>query len=241
MGKDSGFSNLTADLWSTPSSRGQQPLVIVLAEDVPANPNKLTARRCTAALPFAGKYRLIDFALSNCVNSEIENIGVIAQYQPRSLYEHLAYGQPWDLDRPAEGLTLLCPYQARGGMRWYTGTANAIYQNRDFLLQCQTDEVLVLAGDEIYSTDFNVLIAQHRKARADLTVAVSAAGARVPGRHVNVQVGPGGRVRGLIARDGDAVGQVAAMGVLLFSTELLLCRLGKMRTTPTLRTTYCAT
>ena len=225
MGKESGFSNPTADLWSTMGSRGRQPLVVVLAEDVPANPSRLTSRRCAAALPFAGKYRLIDFPLSNCVNSEMESVGVIAQYQPRSLYEHLAYGQPWDLNRPGEGLTLLCPYQAGGEMRWYTGTANAIYQNQDFLRESQSEEVLILAGDEIYSTDFNVLVAQHRETRADLTVAVSAVGAHAPVRQVNVQVGPGGRVCGLRTRDGDATGQLAAMGVMLFSTRLLLRRL----------------
>ena len=223
MARESECSSRIVDLWNATGAPKQQPVAVVLADEVPVRPDKLTGRRCAAALPFAGKYRLIDFALSNCVNSEIESVGVIAQHQPRSLYEHLSFGRPWDLDRDRGGLTLLCPYQAREGMNWYTGTADAIYQNRDFL--DRADEVLLLDGRAVYSMDFCVLISQHRKTGAGLTIGVSTAGIGGTGRQVTLQVDLEGRVRGLGRGNAETAGQLVAMGVFLFSKDLLIRRL----------------
>ena len=148
------------------------PVALVICDDPFADLGMLTSERCKAALPFAGKYRLIDFALSSCVNSDIETVGVITQYKPRSLQSHVAYGRAWDLDRPTGGLSFLHPYQGRRTMNWYTGSADAIHQNQDYILRQKTDEVLILIGSQVYGMDFGPMIAQHRETQAHLTVAV---------------------------------------------------------------------
>ena len=151
----------------------RQPVALVICDDAFSELGKLISDRCKAALPFAGKYRLIDFSLSDCVNSGIETVGLITQYNPRTLYSHVAYGRPWDLDRQRGGLALLHPYQARTEMNWYTGSANAIFQNQDFVLRQKADQVLILMGSQVCCMDFVPLIAQHRKSQADLTIVVA--------------------------------------------------------------------
>jgi hypothetical protein len=125
MKSDIGFATRIVD---TGPSRGRS-VALILSDEPTAGLDRLTAHRCKAALPFGGKYRLIDFALSNCANSRVGAVGVITQYRPRSLHAHLDYGRPWDLDRCADGLTLLHPYQAHAGIGWYKGSADAVYQN----------------------------------------------------------------------------------------------------------------
>jgi glucose-1-phosphate adenylyltransferase len=188
---------------------------------------KLALQRSKAALPFAGEYRLIDFALSNCVHSGIETIGVVTQYQPRSLHTHLAYGRPWDLDKRQGGLTLLHPYQGHTGMRWYGGTADAIYQNQDFIHHHETDHVLILAGDQIYKLDFNALIARHCENKADLTIAAVAVNGQDASQHNTLVVDPDGWVQDLVPPQSASPGTLAVMGVMLFSTDVLSWRLGE--------------
>lgn len=132
----------------------------------------LSEKRAKPAVPFGGKYRIIDFTLSNCVNSGIYTVGVLTQYRPHSLNEHIGIGKPWNLDRNRGGVRLLPPYQERGGQRWYGGTADAIYQNWSFVEDQGADAVLILSGDHIYKMDYARMIEFHRQQRADFTVAV---------------------------------------------------------------------
>ena len=132
----------------------------------------LSEARAKPAVPFAGKFRIIDFALSNCVNSGIFTVGVLTQYRPHSLNEHIGIGKPWDLDRSRGGVRLLQPYQRRKAQLWYGGTADAIYQNMDYLWEHRADTVVILAGDHIYKMDYMAMLNQHRSLGADLTIAV---------------------------------------------------------------------
>lgn len=208
------------------SASSGQPLALVLSDDPFADLGQLTTCRCKAALPFAGKYRLIDFALSNCVHSGVETVGVITQYRPRSLHAHLDYGRPWDLDRRQGGLTLLHPYQARTGMGWYAGSADAVYQNLDYVFHNRADEVFVLTGYGVYCMDLNAMVARHREAKADLTVAVVAVD-KGRERYATVVVDDEGHVRRLIPPGDGEPGPLAVMGVLLFSTDALSWRLSE--------------
>lgn len=132
----------------------------------------LSQKRAKPAVPFAGKYRIIDFTLSNCVNSGIHYIGIATQYRPRSLHDHIRAGRPWDLERVMGGVTLLQPYLGRSDSDWYQGTADAIHQNYDFIRRPGPEHVLILAGDHIYKMDYGILINFHREHEADCTVAV---------------------------------------------------------------------
>ena len=132
----------------------------------------LTDRTAKPAVPFGGKYRIIDFTLTNCINSGIDTVGVLTQYQPLVLNEYIGNGQPWDLDRTFGGVTILPPYQAKKGADWYRGTANAIYQNMRFIDRYDPDYVVVLSGDHIYKMNYNEMLAFHKAHRADCTIGV---------------------------------------------------------------------
>ena len=132
----------------------------------------LTQKLAKPAVPFGGKYRIIDFPLSNCVNSGIDTVGVLTQYQPLVLNEYLGNGQPWDLDRLNGGVFVLPPYQKSSGSDWYTGTANAICQNILFIERYDPEYVLILSGDHIYKMDYTRMLAHHKKMNADCTIAV---------------------------------------------------------------------
>jgi len=133
----------------------------------------LSENRSKAALPFAGKFRLVDFTLSNCVNSGIENVGVITQYMPYSLKEHLGIGRPWDLDRRNGGITILQPYKGKRGEDWYLGNAQAVYRNLSYIINKAPAEILILPGNLVYKMDYQTLLEEHRNNNADLTVAAS--------------------------------------------------------------------
>lgn len=132
----------------------------------------LTTKVAKPAVSFGAKYRIIDFTLSNCVNSNIDTVGVLTQYQPLVLNEYIGNGQPWDLDRTFGGVHILPPYQAKYGSEWYKGTANAIYQNLGFIENYDPDHVLILSGDHIYKMDYNLMLNEHIKTNADCTIAV---------------------------------------------------------------------
>jgi glucose-1-phosphate adenylyltransferase len=144
-------------------------LAIVLAGGAGSRLSVLTQKRAKPAVPFAGKYRIIDFVLSNCSNSGIFTVGVCTQYCPRSLYAHIQSGWPWDLDRVSGGITMLHPYLGRPECNWYQGTADAVYQNLDYVLRQQPDVVLILGGDHIYKMDYDVLVTFHLDHEADET------------------------------------------------------------------------
>ena len=127
----------------------------------------LTEKTAKPAVPFGGKYRIIDFPMSNCVNSGIDTVGVLTQYQPLVLNEYIGNGQPWDLDRTRGGVMVLPPYQGKKSSDWYKGTANAIYQNLNFIERYDADYVLVLSGDHIYKMNYSKMLAAHKATNAD--------------------------------------------------------------------------
>ncbi len=132
----------------------------------------LTEKTAKPAVPFGGKYRIIDFPLSNCINSGIDTVGVLTQYQPLVLNEYIGNGEPWDLDRVYGGVRVLPPYQGYKGADWYKGTANAIYQNLNFIDRYDPDYVIILSGDHIYKMDYNAMLEYHKQKGASCTIAV---------------------------------------------------------------------
>ena len=152
--------------------RKQECVAMLLAGGQGSRLYALTSRIAKPAVPYGGKYRIIDFPLSNCVNSGIETVGVLTQYQPLELNDYIGSGQPWDLDRMDAGVHVLPPYQRSRGADWYKGTANAIYQNLAFIERYAPEYVLVLSGDHIYKMDYSQMIEAHKKNEADCTIAV---------------------------------------------------------------------
>ncbi len=150
----------------------KETVAMLLAGGQGSRLHLLTERIAKPAVPFGGKYRIIDFPLSNCVNSGIDTVGVLTQYQPLALNEYIGNGQPWDLDRTYGGVTTLPPYQAQKRADWYKGTANAIYQNMRFIDKYDPDYVVILSGDHIYKMDYAEMLEAHKKNEADCTIAV---------------------------------------------------------------------
>src|SRR5512139_189354 len=145
---------------------------VILAGGEGSRLGTLTAKRTKPAVPFAGKYRIIDFTLSNCVNSGIFDVMIVAQYRPHSLIEHIGAGGPWDLNRDfTGGVRIYTPYKARGASDWYLGTADAVQQNFRFIKNTSPDFVLILSGDHIYEMNYDAMIAFHTDHDADLTMA----------------------------------------------------------------------
>lgn len=182
----------------------------------------LSERRAKPAVPFAGKYRIIDFTLSNCVNSGIYDIGVLTQYRPTSLNRHIGIGRPWDLDRTRGGVQLLQPAPGLAS-DWYQGTADAIYQNLVHLHRRRVEDVLILSGDHVYKMDYNALYAHHRANHARLTVAVTEVAEKDVGQFGIVETDARGRVTAFREKPRGLVGpQLASMGVYLFDREALV-------------------
>ena len=132
----------------------------------------LTNQVAKPAVSFGAKYKIIDFPLSNCVNSNIDTVGVLTQYQPLALNEYIGNAQPWDLDRTFGGVHILPPYQGKVTTNWYKGTANAIYQNINFIKMYNPEYVIILSGDHIYRMDYNQMLEYHKEKKADVTIAV---------------------------------------------------------------------
>lgn len=150
----------------------QEVVAMLLAGGQGSRLGVLTKKIAKPAVPFGGKYRIIDFPLSNCANSGIEAVGVLTQYQPLELNEYIGSGQPWDLDSMNGGVQVLSPYQQIAGADWYKGTANAIYQNINYIERYNPDYVVILSGDHIYKMDYSKMIAFHKDKNADCTIAV---------------------------------------------------------------------
>ena len=150
----------------------QEVVAMLLAGGQGSRLGVLTKKLAKPAVPFGGKYRIIDFPLSNCINSGIEAVGVLTQYQPLLLNEYIGNGQPWDLDGMHAGVTCLSPYQAIEGADWYSGTANAIYQNISYIDRYNPKYVVILSGDHIYKMDYSEMISHHKKNDAACTIAV---------------------------------------------------------------------
>ncbi|RRR73221.1 MAG: glucose-1-phosphate adenylyltransferase [Candidatus Viridilinea halotolerans] len=197
-------------------------LALILAGgDSPAL-SVLTAERTEAAVPFAGKYRIIDFTLSNCVNSGIYNVGVLTQYRPRSLFTHLGVGRPWDLDRAQGGLRVLHPSPTPDGGGWQRGTADAVRYNLDLIEDQPIDAVLLLAGDHIYKMDYTPLLAMHADHGADVTMAVHSVNPHESRRYGIVSVGGDGRVDRFDEKPRRTNSSMASMGIYVFRKQFLL-------------------
>lgn len=181
----------------------------------------LCSERAVSALPYGGKYRVIDFALSNCSHSEIEHVGVLAQHAPASLNDHIGAGRPWDLDRRTSGVVILQPYTTRSHAGWYRGTADAIAQNWDFIEDHRVDRVLILSGDHVYRMDYGSLFLAHEQRGASVTLAVTRVPADQTRRFGMVTTDRGGRVRTLEEKPERSSAPHASMGVYIFETEVL--------------------
>ncbi len=186
----------------------------------------LTQIRAKAAVPFGGQYRIIDFALSSCMRSGIERIGVISLYRPASLIDHVGIGEPWDMTGRGRRVKILPPYQGEGGSGLYRGTADAVWQNRGFFAPYQAEQVLVLSGDHICGLDFRPLFAQHQASGADLTMVVKRMDPALGrGRFGVAEVDDTGRVTGYQEKPEHPRSDLVSLTIYLFRKEVLLRRL----------------
>ncbi len=181
----------------------------------------LTQKLAKPAVPFGGKYRIIDFPLSNCVNSGIEAVGVLTQYQPLVLNEYIGSGQPWDLDSMNSGVRVLSPYQQVKGADWYSGTANAIYQNITYIDRYNPDYVVILSGDHIYKMDYSKMIAEHKAHGADCTIAVIDVPLAEASRFGIMNTNPDGSIYEFEEKPAKPKSTNASMGIYVFSWDKL--------------------
>ncbi len=181
----------------------------------------LTQTMAKPAVYFGGKYRIIDFPLSNCVNSGVDTVGVLTQYQPLELNEYLGNGQPWDLDRLYGGVHVLPPYQTAKGSNWYKGTANAIYQNINFIERYEPKYVLILSGDHIYKMNYEKMLARHKEKGADCTIAVLDVPKEEASRFGIMTCEEGGRIVKFSEKPKNPDSTLASMGIYIFSWEKL--------------------
>jgi len=206
----------------------QKTIAMLLAGGAGTRLTVLSEERAKPAVPFAGKFRIIDFTLSNCVNSGIYTVGVLTQYLPHSLNEHIGIGKPWDLDRSRGGVRLLHPYQGRKEKQWYGGTADAITQNLNFIDESRADTVLILSGDHIYKMDYRPMIDYHRAKGADLTIAVMPVPLEETHRFGIMQVDDNQRIVQFYEKPKDRdKGNLASMGIYIFNTRSLAQRLNE--------------
>lgn len=195
---------------------------IILAGGEGSRLGILTAKRTKPAVPFAGKYRIIDFALSNCVNSDIYDVMLIAQYRPHSLIEHIGAGGPWDLNRDfSGGVRIFTPYKARRTSDWFMGTADAVYQNLVFIRHNNPDHVFILSGDHIYAMDYDPMLTFHLDHDADLTMASIRVPIAEASRFGILQVTPEYRVQSFIEKPPEPESNLVNMGVYVFKMDVL--------------------
>lgn len=181
----------------------------------------LTKNIAKPAVPYGGKYRIIDFPLSNCVNSGIDTVGVLTQYQPLELNDYIGSGKPWDLDRMNGGVHILPPFQRSKGGDWYKGTANAIYQNIPFIERYNPDYVLVLSGDHIYKMDYSEMLSFHKKSGADCTIAVLEVPMEEASRFGIMNTREDGTVYEFEEKPKKPKSNLASMGIYVFNWEKL--------------------
>ncbi len=181
----------------------------------------LTEKNAKPAVPFGGKYRIIDFTLSNCVNSGIDTVGVLTQYQPYVLNEYIGSGQPWDLDKTYGGVKILPPYQRANGAYWYKGTANAIYQNMGFVERYDPDYVLILSGDHIYKMNYNRMLDFHKEHGADCTIAVIDVPLSEASRFGIMNTNDDGSIYEFEEKPANPKSTKASMGIYIFNTAML--------------------
>ena len=181
----------------------------------------LTEKVAKPAVSFGGKYRIIDFPLSNCINSGIDTVGVLTQYQPLRLNTHIGIGIPWDLDRNEGGVTVLPPYEKSTSSEWYTGTANAIFQNMDYMEQYNPDYVLILSGDHIYKMNYDKMLEYHKQNNADATIAVIEVPMKEASRFGIMNTDDEGRIVEFEEKPEHPKSNLASMGIYIFNWKQL--------------------
>ena len=197
-------------------------LAVVLAGGEGKRLSVLAHERAKPAVPFAGKYRIIDFTLSNCVNSGINSVAVIPQYNPRSLALHIGVGKPWDLDRVVGGVTMLYPFVGYDGlMHWYQGTAEAAYQNLGFIRSRRVDEVLILSGDHVYTMHYEQMLKLHRQQKADITVGVTEVPWNESNRFGILALDDSSTVTAFEEKPSQPKNNLASMGIYVFNKDMI--------------------
>ena len=181
----------------------------------------LTSNIAKPAVCFGAKYRIIDFPLSNCINSGIDTVGVLTQYQPLVLNEYVGNGQPWDLDRTFGGVHILSPYEAKTDTSWYKGTANAIYQNIRFIKMYDPEYVLILSGDHIYKMDYDKMLAAHKTTGADCTIACMKVPMKEASRFGILNTNPDGSIYEFEEKPKQPKSDLASMGIYIFTASKL--------------------
>ena len=189
----------------------------------------LTAKVAKPAVAFGGKYRIIDFPLSNCINSGIDTVGVLTQYQPLRLNTHIGIGIPWDLDRNVGGVTVLPPYEKSTNSEWYTGTANAIYQNLEYMELYNPEYVLILSGDHIYKMDYEIMLDYHKANNADVTIAAMPVPIEEASRFGILITDEDNRITEFEEKPANPRSNLASMGIYIFSWKVLKDALIKMK------------
>ena len=200
---------------------GKKIVAMLLAGGQGSRLGELTKSMAKPAVPFGGKYRIIDFPLSNCVNSEIDTVGVLTQYEPLALNAYLGNGQAWDLDRNNGGVFVLPPYVSGNSGRWYSGTANAIYQNLAFIDQYDPEYVLILSGDHIYKMDYAQMLRKHIEKCADATIAVLTVPLEEAHRFGIMNTDETGRIVEFEEKPKHPKSTKASMGIYIFSYKVL--------------------
>ncbi len=181
----------------------------------------LTGKIAKPAVPYGGKYRIIDFPLSNCINSGIDTVGILTQYKPLELNDYVGSGKPWDLDRTGGGVHILPPYQGQKGGDWYKGTANAIYQNLEFIERYDPEYVLILSGDHIYKMDYSLMISQHKQTGAACTISVLEVPYDEASRFGIMNTNEDGSIYEFEEKPKNPKSNLASMGIYVFSFDKL--------------------
>ena len=201
--------------------RKKEGVAMLLAGGQGSRLYALTNNIAKPAVPFGAKYRIIDFPLSNCINSGIDTVGVLTQYQPLMLNEYIGNGQPWDLDRNFGGVHILSPYQKKAKSAWYEGTANAIYQNLNFIKMYNPEYVLILSGDHIYKMDYSKMLKAHIDTNADCTIAAIEVPLKEASRFGILNTNPDGSIYEFEEKPKQPKSTLASMGVYIFTAEKL--------------------
>ena len=228
---NSKFVHLSINLWYNKKhkkilQRGdnvikKEMIAMLLAGGQGSRLGVLTQKVAKPAVSFGGKYRIIDFPLSNCINSGVDTVGVLTQYQPLRLNTHIGIGIPWDLDRNVGGVTILPPYEKSKGSDWYTGTANAIFQNLEYMETYNPDYVLILSGDHIYKMDYEVMLEYHKANNADVTIAAIPVPIEEASRFGIVITDENNRITEFEEKPANPRSNLASMGIYIFSWPAL--------------------
>lgn len=200
---------------------GKKCVAMLLAGGQGSRLGVLTSKIAKPAVPYGGKYRIIDFPLSNCVNSGIDTVGILTQYKPLELNDYVGSGKPWDLDRLNGGVHILPPYQGQKGGDWYKGTANAIYQNIEFIERYNPEYVLILSGDHIYKMDYSKMLRSHEETGAACTIAVLEVPMEEASRFGIMNTNPDGSIYEFEEKPANPKSNLASMGIYVFSWDKL--------------------